>query len=78
MKLPDFGAIEFDAVVPSGATSGSPAGSTWETPEAIPHRSLFTSADLADVAHLDSLPGFAPFVRGPYPTMYVQKPWTVR
>ncbi|HET9988511.1 MAG TPA: methylmalonyl-CoA mutase, partial [Kofleriaceae bacterium] len=77
MKLPDFGALEFDAIVaPPGAAPA--AGPTWDTPEAIPHRALYTAADLADVAHLDSLPGFAPFVRGPYPTMYVQKPWTVR
>src|SRR5262249_28405052 len=37
-----------------------------------------TSSDLSDVSHLGSLPGIPPFVRGPYPTMYVQKPWTVR
>ena len=77
MKLPDFGALEFDAITaPPG--SALAAGPTWDTPEAIPHRALYTAADLADVTHLDSLPGFAPFVRGPYPTMYVEKPWTVR
>ena len=42
------------------------------------HRALYTDTDVAGVAHLGSLPGFAPFVRGPYPTMYVRKPWTVR
>jgi methylmalonyl-CoA mutase len=78
VKLPDFGALEFDAVVAPAAPATAPPAPTWDTPEAIPHRALYTAADLADVAHLDSLPGFAPFVRGPYPTMYVQKPWTVR
>ncbi|HEY0191609.1 MAG TPA: methylmalonyl-CoA mutase [Kofleriaceae bacterium] len=84
MSLPDFGALAFDDVAtpraPGSAGPGSAdtSGETWDTPEAIPHRALYTAADLADVAHLGSLPGFAPFVRGPYPTMYVQKPWTVR
>src|SRR6185295_10117858 len=48
------------------------------TPEDIPHHAVYTSSDLTEVAHLGSLPGIPPFVRGPYPTMYVQKPWTVR
>ncbi|MEO6953122.1 MAG: methylmalonyl-CoA mutase, partial [Polyangia bacterium] len=56
----------------------TPAMQKWDTPEGIPERSLYTAADLADVDHLGTLPGFPPFVRGPYPTMYVQKPWTVR
>ncbi|HEY4244885.1 MAG TPA: methylmalonyl-CoA mutase [Kofleriaceae bacterium] len=77
MSLPDFGAIDFDSVGTTPGTADAPAR-TWDTPEGIPHRALYTAADLAHVAHLDSLPGFAPFVRGPYPTMYVQKPWTVR
>jgi methylmalonyl-CoA mutase len=76
VKLPDYGALEFDAVT-SAPDAARPAA-TWDTPEGIPHRALYTAADLADVKHLDGLPGFAPFVRGPYPTMYVQKPWTVR
>ena len=76
MTLPDFGALDFDAIATPTATS--PATATWDTPEGIPHRALYIAADLAGVAHLGGLPGFAPFVRGPYPTMYVQKPWTVR
>jgi methylmalonyl-CoA mutase len=77
VKLPDYGAVEFDAI--TAVAEPVPAtGTGWETPEGIPHRPLYTAADLADVKHLDSLPGFPPFVRGPYPTMYVQKPWTVR
>jgi methylmalonyl-CoA mutase len=39
---------------------------------------LYTAADVAGVAHLSSLPGHAPFVRGPYETMYTRKPWTIR
>ncbi|HEY0253980.1 MAG TPA: methylmalonyl-CoA mutase, partial [Kofleriaceae bacterium] len=77
MKLPDFVALDFD-VAKAGDPAAEPVATTWDTPEGIPHRSGYALADLADAKHLDSLPGFAPFVRGPYPTMYVQKPWTVR
>jgi methylmalonyl-CoA mutase len=76
VKLPDYGAVEFDAI--TAVADAAPTGAGWETPEGIPHRPFYTAEDLADVKHLDSLPGFPPFVRGPYPTMYVQKPWTVR
>jgi methylmalonyl-CoA mutase len=51
---------------------------TWLTPEQIPVRPLYTAADLERVDHLDTLPGMPPFLRGPYPTMYVLRPWTVR
>ncbi len=51
---------------------------TWLTPEQVPVRPLYTAADLDTVDHLDTMPGFPPFLRGPYATMYVQQPWTVR
>ena len=41
-------------------------------------KSLYTAADLEGVEHLDSQPGQAPFVRGPYASMYTQRPWTIR
>ena len=48
-------------------------------PEGIAIKSGYDAADLADVTHVaSSYPGLAPFVRGPYPTMYVQRPWTIR
>ncbi|MDH5254871.1 MAG: methylmalonyl-CoA mutase [Gammaproteobacteria bacterium] len=50
----------------------------WLTPEGIPVKPLYTAEDLAGLAHLDTLPGFAPFVRGPRATMYAGRPWTVR
>ena len=78
MTLPDFASLDFDAIALPGGEPAPTDGATWDTPEGIPHRELYTAADRADVAHLDSVPGIAPFVRGPYPTMYVQKPWTVR
>jgi len=76
MKLPDFATLEFDAV--HGQPGPVADGTGWDTPEAIPHYTFYGPNDLENVSHLGGLPGFAPFVRGPYPTMYVQKPWTVR
>ena len=51
---------------------------TWQTPEQIPVKPLYSAADLQGVQHLDTMPGVPPFLRGPYPTMYVLRPWTVR
>jgi methylmalonyl-CoA mutase len=51
---------------------------TWDTPEGIPVAPLYDAGDLEAVDHLDSYPGFAPFVRGPRATMYAGRPWTVR
>jgi methylmalonyl-CoA mutase len=51
---------------------------TWETPEKIAIKSHFTNADLKDAEHLDFAAGIAPFLRGPYSSMYITQPWTVR
>jgi methylmalonyl-CoA mutase len=51
---------------------------TWDTPEGIAVKPLYTAEDLEGLNHLDSLPGIAPFVRGPRATMYAGRPWTVR
>ena len=48
------------------------------TPEGIAVKHLYGQGDLKDLADLDTYPGLPPFVRGPYPTMYVQQPWTIR
>ena len=50
----------------------------WHTPEGITVKPLFTAADLENLAHLHSLPGFPPYVRGPMATMYAGRPWTIR
>jgi methylmalonyl-CoA mutase len=49
-----------------------------ETPEGLALQSLYTSRDLAGIPHLDTLPGLAPYTRGPRPTMYTARPWTIR
>ncbi|MBR5249939.1 MAG: methylmalonyl-CoA mutase [Bacteroidales bacterium] len=51
---------------------------TWKTPEQIEVKSIYTEADLEGMEHLNYAAGVAPFLRGPYSTMYVQKPWTIR
>lgn len=56
----------------------SPDDLVWDTPEGIPVKPLYTAADLADLQHTDTLPGMAPFVRGPQATMYAGRPWTIR
>ena len=50
----------------------------WHTPEGIVVKPLYTADDLDEIDYLGSLPGFAPYVRGPRATMYVGRPWTVR
>ncbi|MCM2473535.1 methylmalonyl-CoA mutase [Rhizobium sp. CG5] len=56
----------------------APETLTWHTPEGIDVKPLYTVEDLAGIDHLDSLPGFAPYVRGPRATMYAGRPWTIR
>lgn len=60
-------------------TGGSADAFVWNTPEGIDVKCLYTPSDLeGDMGHVESFPGFAPFLRGPYPTMYTNQPWTVR
>ena len=84
----DFSELAFDAVTVPPANqrdwealaTARAAGQdlTWRTPEQIDVAPLYSAADLAPVEHLNYQPGLAPFLRGPYSTMYVQQPWTVR
>jgi methylmalonyl-CoA mutase len=59
--------------------TGQDAGEAlWETPEGIAVKPLYAAGDLAGLDFLNTYPGIAPFLRGPYPTMYVNQPWTIR
>ena len=64
------------------AAKHSPGGDVeklnWITPEGLTVKPLYTKADTEGLAHTDTLPGFEPFLRGPQPTMYAVKPWTIR
>ncbi|NLE48999.1 MAG: methylmalonyl-CoA mutase [Sandaracinaceae bacterium] len=86
-SLLDFSTLDFDApeATPTPGSSedwraeaGDAANALWETPEGIPVKRLFTKGDLSDVAHLGTIPGQAPYLRGPYSSMYIQRPWTIR
>jgi methylmalonyl-CoA mutase len=55
-----------------------PEALSWQTPEQLPVKPLYTADDLSAVDHVDGLPGIAPYVRGPYASMYALKPWTIR
>ena len=60
------------------APAGDPAKLTWKTPEGLEVKPLYTAADLQGLRYADTLPGFAPFLRGPQATMYAVRPWTIR
>ncbi|QDV64757.1 methylmalonyl-CoA mutase [Crateriforma conspicua] len=60
------------------SVGGDPQRLGWQTGEQIPIQALYSQKDLEDVDHLQTMPGFPPFLRGPYATMYVMRPWTVR
>ncbi len=75
-RIPDFTKISLDETRPSAA--GAATGSPWVTPEGIAVKQVYTAADTAGLDFLDGYPGVAPYLRGPYPTMYVTQPWTIR
>ncbi len=53
-------------------------GSLWNTPEGIPIQPIYDQDDLEELEHLDYAAGVAPYLRGPYATMYARQPWTIR
>ncbi|MBY0568965.1 MAG: methylmalonyl-CoA mutase [Hyphomonadaceae bacterium] len=75
MTLPDFSKLSLSTDV---AKTSPPSGDAWQSPEGIAVKRAYTAADRADLDFVDGFPGMAPFGRGPYPTMYVQQPWTIR
>lgn len=60
------------------APGGNVEALNWITPEGLVVKPLYTAADVRDLPNADTLPGFAPFVRGPQATMYAVRPWTIR
>jgi methylmalonyl-CoA mutase len=75
-KFPDFTKLALET---PDVKAGKPAlGEAWETPEGIAVKTAYTAADRAGLDFVDDYPGLAPFVRGPYPTMYTNQPWTIR
>ena len=82
--IPNFAEIDFapariptstaSAARAASAAKAAPAGGPWLTPEGIAVKPLYGADDLAGLDFLDTYPGIAPYLRGPYPTMYVNQP----
>ena len=89
-RIPDFTKVEYGVrpladtaaaqTAKDEATAPIPTGPSdaWLTPEGIAVKKAYSAADTAGLDFLDGYPGIAPFLRGPYPTMYVTQPWTIR
>jgi methylmalonyl-CoA mutase len=76
---PDFSTLKPDFRAAVAQTSGQETPQKiWQTNEQIGVKPLYTKADLEQLEHLDYLSGIAPYLRGPYLSMYVQRPWTIR
>ena len=73
---PDFTKIDYKGKNPIKDQQAE--SNVWDTPENIKLKSVFTKADLEGLEHLDYAAGIPPYLRGPYSTMYVMRPWTVR
>ncbi len=69
---------DWQALAKKDVKSDSLGKLDWHTPEGIKVKPLYTAADLENIQHVDTLPGFPPFVRGPRATMYAHRPWTIR
>jgi methylmalonyl-CoA mutase len=77
----DFAAPDLQAwakAASKSAANGSLEALNWVTPEGIVVRPLYTAVDIEGLSHINTLPGFEPFLRGPQATMYAVKPWTIR
>ncbi|KQO68345.1 methylmalonyl-CoA mutase [Methylobacterium sp. Leaf89] len=75
-RIPDFATVPYAAdAVPAPVP---PTGEPWMTPEGIPVKGVYGPEDREGIEFLDTYPGVAPYLRGPYPTMYVTQPWTIR
>jgi len=83
-KLPDFSNLTWDELISQNPThttappSQAASDATWQTPESIDIPAVTDESALDGLDFLDTYSGFAPYLRGPYPTMYVNKPWTIR
>ncbi|MDF1791500.1 MAG: methylmalonyl-CoA mutase [Thalassobaculaceae bacterium] len=73
-RIPDFASLDLGRGAEAAAADAEP----WVTPEGIAVKPFYTAEDLEGLDHLNTWPGIPPFLRGPYPTMYVTKPWTIR
>ncbi|SDF90359.1 methylmalonyl-CoA mutase [Lentzea fradiae] len=73
--IPSFADIDLGPLPSAKYEADLPS---WETPEGIAVRPVYGQSDVEGLDFLETYPGIAPFLRGPYPTMYVNQPWTIR
>ncbi|MBC6448466.1 methylmalonyl-CoA mutase [Actinokineospora xionganensis] len=88
MSIPDFSGIELGGPAAGSAADWQAAlheatgkgadALSWDTPEGIGIKPVYGAEDLEGLDFLNTYPGIAPYLRGPYPTMYVNQPWTIR
>src|SRR5262245_51478966 len=74
-QIPNFATVAF---AEASAQAAPAAAAPWLTPEGIAVKPAYASDDLKNLDFLDTYPGIAPYLRGPYPAMYVTQPWTIR
>ena len=76
---PDFSEIDIFSSNPATSQKSFDAEpETWTTAEGIGIKSIYSESDLREAEHLNFAPGFAPYIGGPYTTMYTTRPWTIR
>src|SRR4051794_29733716 len=77
-RIPAFAELAFEARADAGSATAGGGAPDWQTPEGIAVKPVYGPRDLEGIDFLDGVPGVAPYLRGPYPPMYVQRPWTIR
>ncbi|MFC7290454.1 methylmalonyl-CoA mutase [Hirschia litorea] len=78
LDLPDNGIVTDSSFEKWSKAAADDLDGNWETPEGVEVKPLYTAKDTAKLDFLDDWPGIAPYGRGPYPSMYPQRPWTIR
>lgn len=78
MTTPNYEAVSIEEVLKKAGNKVDSQHGSFMSNEGIELKSQYMMEDLKNVNHINDLPGIAPNTRGPYPTMYVSKPWTVR
>ena len=73
-RIPNFATVDFAGAAPKPAS----ADGAWLTPEGIAVKPVYGAEDVRSLDFLETFPGIPPYLRGPYPTMYVTQPWTIR
>jgi len=76
-RIPDFSTREFLSLSPDPGKNPTP-GPVWDTPEGVGIERIYDAGSVRNLDFLGYLPGIPPFIRGPYPTMYASRPWTIR